>query len=112
MESGVDEKRNFQRVNRAQPVQIQFKDPKKFRSSLSCDLSEGGIRIHSDNFIPLNTELTLSIQLTDEGIVECPCRVAWVRKNRFSDSYQAGLEFIEADSILDSRRKIHGFLSP
>ena len=107
----VDEKRNFHRFDRAQPVRIQFKDPRQFGGSLSCDLSEGGARVHLSDFIPLNTKLTLSIQLVDDRIVECLCRVAWVEKNRFSDRYQAGLEFVEADSILDSQRKIHGFLS-
>ncbi len=106
-----EEKRNFQRVNRTQPVRFQLKDPSQFGGSLSCDLSEGGIRVHLNDFMPLNTELTLAIQLADESMVECPCRVAWVKKNRFSDRYQAGLEFVEADSMLDSQRKIHGFLS-
>ena len=110
-EYNENEKRNFHRFHRAQPVRFQFKDPSRFGGSLSCDLSEGGIRVHLSDFIPLNTELTLSIQLADESIVECPCRVAWVEKNRFSDRYQAGLEFVEADSVLDSQRKIHGFLS-
>ena len=110
-EYNVDERRSFHRFHRAQPVWFQLKDPSQFGGSLSCDLSEGGIRVHLRDFIPLNTELTLQIQLADESIVECPCRVAWVEKNRFNDRYQAGLEFVEADSILDSQRKIHGFLS-
>ena len=110
-EYNESEKRNFHRFHRTRPVRYQLKDPNRFGGSLSCDLGEGGIRVHLGDFIPVNTELTLSIQLADESIVDCPCRVAWVEKNRFGDRYQAGLEFVEADSILDSRRKIHGFLS-
>ena len=110
-EHNVDERRNFHRFHRTQAVQLQFKDPSQFGGSLSCDLSEGGIRVHLSDFIPLNTEVALQIKLADESLVECPCRVAWVEKNRFSDRYQAGLEFVESDSMLDSQRKIHGFLS-
>ncbi|MCK5012344.1 MAG: PilZ domain-containing protein [Candidatus Omnitrophica bacterium] len=111
MEYKIDERRSFHRFNRAQPVRFQLKDPSQFGGSLSCDLSQGGARIHLSDFIPVNTELTLQIQLADQSIVECPCRVAWVEKNRFSDRYQAGLEFVQADSIMDSQSKIHGFLS-
>jgi c-di-GMP-binding flagellar brake protein YcgR len=111
VEYNMNEKRNFHRFDSTQPVRYQLKDPTQFGGSLSCDLSEGGIRLHLSDFIPLNTELTLTLQLADQSIVECPCRVAWVEKNRFSDRYQAGLEFVEADSMLDSQRKIHGFLS-
>ena len=111
VEYNVDERRSFHRFHCAQPIRFQLKDPNQFGGSLSCDLSKGGIRVHLGDFIPLKTELTLQIQLADESIVECPCRVAWVEKNRFSDRYQAGLEFVEADSMLDSRRKIYGFLS-
>ena len=110
-EYNVDERRSFHRFNRAQLVRFQLKDPSQFGGSLSCDLSQGGARVHLSDFMPVNTELTLQIQLTDQNIVECSCRVAWVKKNRFSDRYQAGLEFVQADSILDSQRKIHGFLS-
>ena len=110
-EYNVDGRRRFHRFHRAQPVRFQLKDPSRFGGSLSCDLSEGGIRVHLSEFIPLNTELTVSIQLSDESIMECPCRVAWVEKNRCGERYQVGLEFVEADSILDSQRKIHGFLS-
>ena len=110
-EHNADEKRQFHRVHRAQAVRFQLKDPSQFGGCLSCDLSQGGVRVQFNEFVPLNTEMTLQIQLSDESIVECPCRVAWVEKNRFGDRYQAGLEFIQGESILNSQRKIHGFLS-
>ena len=107
----LDEKRQFHRVHRAHPVRFELKDPKLFGGCLSCDLSQGGIRVQFNDFVPLNTEMTLQIQLSDESVVECPCRVAWVEKSRFGDRYQAGLEFVEGGSMQDSQRKIHRFLS-
>jgi Tfp pilus assembly protein PilZ len=109
-EHNDDERRQFNRIRRAQPVQFQLKDPSQYGGCLSCDLSQGGIRVQLNDFIPLNTEMTLQIRLSDESVVDCPCRVAWVEKSRFSDRYQAGLEF-EGESTLDSQRKIHRFLS-
>ena len=107
----VDEKRQFHRIHSAQPVRFQLKDPSQFGGCLSCDLSQGGIRVQFNDFVPLHTEMTLQIQLSDESIVECPCRVTWVEKNRFGDRYQAGLEFAEWESMQESQRKILGFLS-
>ena len=82
-EQNVDERRSFYRVHSAQPVRFQLKDPKQFGGCLSCDLSQGGIRVQLSDFIPLNSEMTLQIQLSDESVVDYPCRVAWVEKNRF-----------------------------
>ncbi len=110
-EHDVDERRQFHRVHRAQAVRFQLKDPGQFGGCLSCDLSQGGIRVELNDFVPLGTEMTLQIQLSDESVVDCPCHVAWVEKNRFGDRYQAGLEFDQGESILNSQRKIHGFLS-
>ena len=108
--SNESDKRNFERVRFDLPVRVQFKDPSQFSGSLSCDLSEGGIRLQMNEFIPLGTELTLTIQLADERMIECPCRVVWVQKNRFADEYQAGLEFTETDSTPGSQKRIHAFL--
>jgi hypothetical protein len=83
--SNQRDKRNFERVHLAQPVRVQFKEPGQFSGTLSCDLSEGGIRLHMNEFIPIGTELILTIQLADDRIEECPCRVVWVQKNRFVD---------------------------
>ena len=110
-EHNLGERRHFHRFHRAEPVRFQLKDPSQFGGCLSCDLSEGGIRLRLNDFIPLNTELSLQIQLADEPIVGCVCRVAWVEKSRFGDHYQAGLEFIEDGSILDAQRKIRRILS-
>jgi c-di-GMP-binding flagellar brake protein YcgR len=110
-EHNVEERRRFHRLRHAQPVRFQFKDPSRFGGCLSCDLSEGGIRVHLNDFVPLYTELTVQIRLADESIVDCTGRVVWIEKDRFGDYYRAGLEFAGGGSIVLSQRKIHRFLS-
>jgi len=105
------EKRQFRRAFHSGSVQYQFKDPSQFGGCVSKDLSEGGLRVRLNNFVPLNTELTLTVRLVDENIVECVGRVVWVEKSRFGEYYQAGLKFAEDDSILVNQKKIYGFLS-
>ena len=106
------ERRQYNRWSHAWPVRLQWKDPSQFGDCLSCDLNTDGIRVRLNNFVPLDTELTLQIQLADERVVDCLVRVAWVEKDRFGEHYQAGLEFKEGGSTLDSQKKIHAFLSP
>lgn len=89
----MEERRRFHRFRHAEAVHFQWKDPRYFGGCLSCDLSEGGIRFHSDDFIPLNTPLTLQIQLAGDRVADCMGHVVWVEKERFADRYQVGLEF-------------------
>jgi len=95
----------------SEPVQYQFKDPSRFDGCVCRDLSEGGIRILLKDYIPLNTELSLKIRLDDERIIECTGRVVWVERSRFGETYQAGLDFSQDESIASNQKKIYGFLS-
>ena len=87
------DKRRFHRYTHKEAVEIRFKDPARFCGCLSVDLGGGGVRVYLNDFIPINTEVALEIMLTDEQIVNCTGRVIWVRKERFNDHYQVGLEF-------------------
>ncbi len=107
----MEEKRNSRRFFHTGSVQFQFKDPTHFGGWLSCDLSEGGMRVKLNDFIPLHTELALQIRLADETIMDCTGRIVWVEKNRFGDNYQAGLEFTEGKTVLGTQKKIYEFLS-
>ena len=105
-----EEKRRFVRITFKQPVQFQWKDPVPLGGSLSFDLSEGGIRIRLNDFIPLAAELPLQIQLAIEQAVDCIGRVVWIRKVPSSDSYHAGLEFIETESLGRVKEKIRQWI--
>jgi len=105
------DKRQFHRMAHSEPVQYQFKDPSRFGGCVSKDLSGGGVRILLNDFVPLNTELSLKIQLDDKGVVECIGRVVWVEKSRFGETYQAGLDFSQDELSSNNQKKIYGFLS-
>jgi len=107
----AQDKRQFRRIRHSKPVQFQFKDPELFGGCISKDLSEGGLQVRLNQFVPLDSELTLVIHLADENIVECVGRVVWVEKSRFGESYDVGLMFSDDDSILINQKKIYGFLS-
>ena len=77
---------------------------------MSCDLSEGGVRVDVYDFVPVNTELTLQIRVAVEKVIEYVGRVVWIRKFPFADRYQVGLEFSRDKSFLAAKRQLHGFI--
>ena len=110
-ESKSEDKRQFRRMIHSEPVQYQFNDPSRFGGCVSKDLSGGGVRILLNDFIPLNTELSLKIRLAGDSIIECIGRVVWVEKSRFEETYQTGLDFSQDESSSSNQKKIYGFLS-
>ncbi len=104
------EKRRYRRIQLRHPVQFQSQNATLAGGSLSCDLSEGGARVDTYDFLPLGTELTLQIRLAVEKIVEYVGRVVWVRKIPFADRYQVGLEFSGDKTFLAAKRQLHEFI--
>lgn len=104
------EKRSFQRAKCVRPVQFQLKDPRFYGGCQSQDLSEGGVQIDLNDFLPLNTEIIVQLQLASEKIVDCVGRIVWVQKMPFTDRYRAGLRFDETNSLLGSRRNIQRYV--
>jgi len=100
------EKRDLQRIESRHPVRFQFKDASLYGGCLSLDVSENGIGINMNKFVPVDTELDLLIQLEEKKKIECRGKVVWVEKFRFSDRYKIGLEFIGTGNLFDSKKEI------
>lgn len=106
----MDERRGSTRAVLKQPVQFSLKDPFKSLGTLSCDISEGGLRVKLNDFIPLETELLLQLDLGESQMIECVGKVKWVSQIPFMDWYQAGVEFVETDAMVSSRRRIKDYM--
>ncbi len=105
------ERRRFPRLSFREPVQYELKDSHRFGGCLAGDLSEGGIRINFNDFIPLKTKMVVQVFLAMGRMVECTGHVVWVQKFPFSDRYQAGLEFADSDSGSEAKKEISRFVS-
>jgi len=104
------EKRISERMAHKAPIQFFSKDSGPLTGCIAKDISESGIQINLNDFLPLNTELTLNIQLDAKRTVECAGKVVWIRKLPVSDRYLAGLEFSRDDSLLNPKAEIHHFI--
>ena len=110
-ESDAKDRRRFTRVFFREPVQYHFHESGRFGGCLAGDISEGGIRVNFNDFIPLGKEIRLEIFVTMYRMIECIGRVVWVQKLPFSDRYQAGVEFIDSDSSADVKNSIRQLVS-
>jgi c-di-GMP-binding flagellar brake protein YcgR len=106
-DNSYEDRRVYRRAKLDGHVRFQLKDPKAFGGCLSCDISEGGMRMVFTDFIPLGTELLINANLATQKMIECLGKVVWVRKFPFMDRYEAGLEFCDFGSLYDSRNEIY-----
>lgn len=88
------EQRKFPRIDVSLPLSCHVLHSKDLFYTVSKDLSKGGLKAITYNFYPKNSSLRVSLNIISK-IVNIRARVVWCNKERFSDRYSIGLEFIE-----------------
>jgi c-di-GMP-binding flagellar brake protein YcgR len=89
--------RRFMRVPFKRAVRFSaYNGGERFDSHIAQDLSQGGLRMLSSEFMPVNSLVSIQIQLKDrEKIMDVEGRVKWVRYNPMTETYQMGVEFVD-----------------
>jgi len=90
------EKRRHPRLDSRIPISYRKleTDAAQFKGSLMQDISESGARMTINEFLPLNSKLSLQIHLVSgRNSAQGSGRVAWVRKTAFGEQYHVGVEF-------------------
>ncbi len=101
--------RKFRRVPFTRPVRFDALNQERFSGHLAQDLSQGGLRCFSHEFVPVNTLVNLQIQLKDRmKVIDLQGRVVWVRFQPMTETYQLGLEFL--DQAVFQRETISDFV--
>lgn len=93
----VTEKRRFQRIDSNLPLRYKnIKTATVPMGSLTKDISEGGIRFHTNEFISLACRLVVEITLpTAQRPIKAISKVAWIRKMSSGEQYELGNQFLE-----------------
>lgn len=99
-------KRQYKRISFKEPIQLWEKDLMHTYGTLSCDVSEGGLRVMMNDFVPLDTEFVLSIPTQENHYIECPAKVVWVRQVPHSERFQAGLQFNDENIFTQTRKHL------
>jgi Tfp pilus assembly protein PilZ len=97
--SDVGDRRRYTRVPFDLPVRIE-KVPKRapddVDSLLPEDLSEGGIRLHSNRFFSVRDRMLLELETPEEPIsIRALGTVVWVEQSPYQEQFTMGVAFSE-----------------
>lgn len=104
--SGQD-RRRFNRLERHLPLQFRNieKNRPEMSGSLTRDISGGGIRFVSNDFLPVQTSVGLQLSLESNlHTLPATARVVWVQKLPYNENFMIGLEFLNIEN--ENRAKI------
>jgi c-di-GMP-binding flagellar brake protein YcgR len=105
----INEKRaDSERIKISFPVECNVPAGKSYFYTVCKDLSQGGLKILSNNFIAKGNILKLNINLID-NVVNLKAKVAWCSKERASERYVTGLQFVEINK--ESQGALSRFLN-
>ena len=107
------EKRRYARLSYREAVQYHLGESGEGGGSVAQDISETGLRLQLDYFVPANARITLGIplgQTKGAKVMTIHGRVAWVGRIRYSDRYQVGLEFSLSDSEIKLKEEFSQYV--
>jgi c-di-GMP-binding flagellar brake protein YcgR len=90
------ERRRYRRLPYSLPLQYRNIDEGSghFSGGLTKNISEGGIRFVSQRFLPIATNLDLTINTpTSPRPLRATSRVVWIHKAPTGEYYEVGLQF-------------------
>lgn len=98
MAENYAERRNSMRAGISFPVEYDLLPDNRYFYTVSKDLSRGGAKIITERFIPKGNTIKMHLNIIDQ-VVEVKARVAWCNKDRVSERYLTGVEFVEINKI-------------
>ncbi len=94
-----EERRKSERIQSRWPLRYQFKGQSEFYDTVTRDISEGGLRFITNQFLPNFSEVMLEVSLQPSmQPVRALAKVAWIQKLRHSDQYHVGAQFTEINN--------------
>lgn len=103
----MDERRKNPRAYVSFPIECNLLPKGDYFYTVSKDLSIGGARILSNEFISKNNCLKLNINFIDK-VVDLKAKIVWCNKERVAERYAAGLEFQELSD--ENKRYLYSIL--
>lgn len=92
------EKRKFPRFRMSVPVEYRMLrgSPEAKKGSVISDISAGGVRFITDEFLAFTARMVLDITLPiPERPVSAVSKVAWIKKLPIGEKYEIGNQFLE-----------------
>ena len=90
----MEEKRKYPRVRISFPVRCEGLPTRKSFYTVFKDISSGGLKVISEEFMAVNKSIKFEINLINT-LIRGKGKVAWCNPQSFADRYWAGIEFTE-----------------
>ncbi len=94
----MDERRKYPRYDLSFPIECKRLNISNYFYTVTKDLSLGGARILCNDFLSKDKIFKASLNLVKQ-VFNFEAKVAWCNKERFSDRYSAGIEFINMPNL-------------
>jgi len=78
-----DNRRRAQRLKAKLTAHCELRAEKKYANVLTQDISEGGIRMLSDGFIPRLSKIAVQINLSPRKLIELNGEIKWSQRCLF-----------------------------
>ncbi len=104
------EKRRTLRGRCSEAVTFRSKDFQRQGGCVACDLSEEGIKISCEDFIPVNSELILQMKLERiPQVMDLTGQVVWAQRVPHAERYHIGIKFVGSDPLI--KEDIRSYIS-
>ena len=104
----MEEKRKFERVRISFPVRCEGLQSHKPFYTVFKDISEGGLKLISEEFLAVNKFVKFEINLIN-NLVRGKGKIVWCNPQAYTDRYWVGLEFTEIGT--GAQKTLSDFLS-
>lgn len=88
----MDEKRKYSRLPVSFPVECTELPSQKYFFTVTKDLSLGGAKIISENFLTKDSPVKVNVNLIDK-VIDLEAKIAWCNQEPRQLRFSAGLEF-------------------
>jgi len=90
----LEEKRKFVRVPFNEAIRVKREDGEQIVDTLAYDVSHGGIKLNTFEFIPVNSPVTVEVKLQNQSkLVSLSGKVVWIKELPASERFQIGIQF-------------------
>ncbi len=98
----MDERRKYPRYHLSFPIECRRLNLPNYFYTVTKDLSLGGAKVLSNDFLSKDDVLKVSLNLIKQ-VFYFKARITWCNRERYSDRYSAGLEFINMSDFYRGR---------
>jgi len=106
----MDEKRKTIRVTLKAEAQYQPIAVTEIKYCAVWDICKDGIRIQTEEFIPVDAQCRIDFKLPTNGIINLVGSVAWIQKLPQGDKYTAGIRISDNSVVTEANQQIERYV--